>query len=82
MNMWKFFKKVLGLLLFLFLRIPGIMWLTCAAALVGGIALLVRQFLQHESAIPVLLCTAAVVALFCYLAVNLPNIRVVDLLYR
>lgn len=81
MNLLKFAKYLIGLVLVLFVKLPGLLWVLGSVILFGAMLFLAKRFQKQMALWPVLLWTTVMVGGIFALAWQLPEIRLIDLLY-
>ena len=81
MDLLKFVKYLMGLALVLFVKLPGLLWVLGSVILFGAMLFLAKRFQRQMAIWPVVVWTTAVVGVIFTLAWQLPDIRLIDLLY-
>lgn len=81
MNLLKFAKYLIGLVLVLFVKLPGLLWVLGSVILFCAMLFLAKRFQKQMALWPVLLWTTVMVGGIFTLAWHLPEIRLIDLLY-
>lgn len=81
MSTWNICSTLLLLVLALFLRVRGILWIAAGAMLLGGLIFSLNCYRQSRPVLGAFLWTAALCSVLFLLGMFVPNVRLWQLLY-